>query len=547
MPRRRQRHRQRPGERVQEVVGETSVIDLLGEDLLQNILSRLPALTFASAACVSRSWNVICSRVLSGPKLSSAISLNHSPQVAVKEVVDKVLSEPIRPHFAMACASPTFDLRLIHQLIAEKLGSTTPVVTYQSKGIVGRNALSGEFKEVQWDITVQDDLGAQGSDIFPTVTHGILLIVGYLPGLKVDAVPLLRSAEDHQVPLIDKFVMDIQEYTSSFSDSKSPAGIIMFAGPAIDAKRVLDKLDYSMSMETAIVGDASVNFLHQGQAESGNNRSRSCNSFGVALVFVRDQNIHHGSGEIEFHIMSSAGLSPIGPTFKAASVKERYGECSTWLTARREGLHDILDGQTMLSEIDEEIGNRIEYPVLYIGVTKRRKCSVGLEKVRWMTSLAFHEVTGGDEEYLFVYGGGIKTGDSFRFYHSDPVAALSCCSKVSEHLKRLKQESQDWACHKSEITAARTNKGEVFGGIIFACCGRGESFFDRPNVDSSPFLENFPAVPFGGTFCCGEIGRATSSLYDREAREPSAVHSSLHYFSTVYLVLSYTPPSERRN
>lgn len=59
----------------------TNEIDLIGEDLLQNILSRLPALTFASAACVSRTWSSLCNRVLSRPKLSSAFSLHPNPEV----------------------------------------------------------------------------------------------------------------------------------------------------------------------------------------------------------------------------------------------------------------------------------------------------------------------------------------------------------------------------------------------------------------------------------------------------------------------------------
>lgn len=52
-------------------------IDDIGEDLIQNVLCRLPAQSFASAACVSRFWNSICNRILfSSPKLSSAISFN---------------------------------------------------------------------------------------------------------------------------------------------------------------------------------------------------------------------------------------------------------------------------------------------------------------------------------------------------------------------------------------------------------------------------------------------------------------------------------------
>ncbi|KAJ0785385.1 putative F-box domain-containing protein [Helianthus annuus] len=61
--------------------GITAPIDVISEDLLQNIVARLPATSFASAACVSRSWNVVCDRVLSRPKFASACSLNRSLEV----------------------------------------------------------------------------------------------------------------------------------------------------------------------------------------------------------------------------------------------------------------------------------------------------------------------------------------------------------------------------------------------------------------------------------------------------------------------------------
>ncbi|KAJ0613823.1 putative F-box domain-containing protein [Helianthus annuus] len=86
-----------------------ATIDLIGEDLLHNIVARLPATSFASAACVSRSWNLVCERVLSRPKLASACSFNRSYQAAVEEVLDKVLSEPIRPHFAIVSIGGSYE------------------------------------------------------------------------------------------------------------------------------------------------------------------------------------------------------------------------------------------------------------------------------------------------------------------------------------------------------------------------------------------------------------------------------------------------------
>ena len=65
--------------------GGSSIDDAIGTDLLHNIISRLPATSFSSAACVNRSWNSICSRILSYPKLSSAISLNPSLEVIYRE------------------------------------------------------------------------------------------------------------------------------------------------------------------------------------------------------------------------------------------------------------------------------------------------------------------------------------------------------------------------------------------------------------------------------------------------------------------------------
>ena len=60
---------------------KTTGFSLITDDLLHNILARLPAKSFAWAACVSKSWNQVSSQVLSRPKLASALSLDPSSQV----------------------------------------------------------------------------------------------------------------------------------------------------------------------------------------------------------------------------------------------------------------------------------------------------------------------------------------------------------------------------------------------------------------------------------------------------------------------------------
>lgn len=49
----------------------------------------------------------------------------------------------------------------------------------------------------------------------------------------------------------------------------------------------------------------------------------------------------------------SEGVSALGPIYKAVSVKK--SDRATWLTAKREGSQEILDGERMMMDIDEEV------------------------------------------------------------------------------------------------------------------------------------------------------------------------------------------------
>lgn len=85
-------------------------------------------------------------------------------------------------------------------------------------------------------------------------------------------------------------------------------------------------------------------------------------------------------------------------------------------------------------------------------------------------------------------------------------------------------------------------KKKVFGGLIFCCHGRGESFFGRTGIDSSPFFESFPGAPLAGVFCGGEIARGSVNLSE-ESEKVIEARCSLRVYSTVYLAMSYTPAS----
>nr|TKS03848.1 hypothetical protein D5086_0000148770 [Populus alba] len=393
-------------------------------------------------------------------------------QVASQEVVNKVLSEPIRPQFAIAnVIGSGVDLSETLNFLAAKLGSKTPIIVSCANGIIGRDAVTDEHQEV-----MLEDFWADAAS--KNSGFGVLLTVGFFPGLQVEAIPLLRPRKRAQ-------------------------------------------------------------FLYKSGIESRNvhGSGNEYISDAVVLVFARDRHRASDVGEIQFHSALSSGVSTVGPRYKVVSVKEIQPETdlTTCLKARREGEQEILGGQRIIDEINNELVNKTE---LFIGVSKQRQCDIGSENPKLLRSLAFHEVKGGDGEHLFVSGDGIGSGDYFHFYHSDPKAALSSTSNVSKNFRNLKL---DW--RSCQLHAGGVGSKEVVGGLVFSCWGRGESFFGHSNVDSSPFLDNFPGIPMAGIFCYGEVGRGFTMLNadDHEDQEEQTSCCCLHVYSTIYVLVSYTP------
>ncbi|KAK7823258.1 F-box/LRR-repeat protein At5g63520 isoform X3 [Quercus suber] len=194
---------------------------IINDDILEMILEKLPALSFASAACVSKSWNKVCNHILSSPKLSSALSYSFNPSTyidGVQDVLHKVLSKPIRPHFAIAS------------------------IGYKHKHVEA-------FKLVKWK-DIAGDSDEEFGGYIGNRYNRIALTVGYVPGLKVDAISLRQSVrvttlalknESLQV-VLDKLVKHIRDYTATVLASSDPAGIIMFGEGPVDLKPFIDVL-----------------------------------------------------------------------------------------------------------------------------------------------------------------------------------------------------------------------------------------------------------------------------------------------------------------
>ncbi|KAL6280881.1 hypothetical protein ACE6H2_017762 [Prunus campanulata] len=485
-----------------DMVAEVEMADAKGvfspahDDVSVNILARPPAVSFASsAACVGKTWNQSCNKILSRPQFSSALSLNPDLHAALDEVLADASSKPLRPDFIVAYIGTNFSLEETHHLITEKVGPGIPVITNKAKGLIGTDVQTDKLREVIWGST-DGDSERNGNNS----NRGIVLSVGYMPGKLHDSEILAN--QEQQLTMVDHFLMEIMDFTCAASDQVMPD-------------------------ETAIVGDASAAFLCTRMDEAENYNKDVFSFAAAALVFTRDQYKPEDIGETEFHVTVSNGIIPFGPHLRTVSVLEKHCLCS-WVSAIMLGFESvIIDCYNVLMELKSQI----KKPDMYIGVTQRRNYSILEKPPSSIRSLSFHEVKDGEGDFILVDGIGIQPGDIFFFYHADAENALITIDQARHKLKTLREDYEK-------------NRREVFGGFIFSCENRGVSFFKRPGVDSKPFAMNFPGVPVAGMFGNGgEIGRGALLGVKKNLRR-NGPRSSVHAYSSVYLAMSYVPPPE---
>ena len=89
--------------------------------------------------------------------------------------------------------------------------------------------------------------------------------------------------------------------------------------------------------------------------------------------------------------------------------------------------------------------------------------------------------------------------------------------------------------------------------LMFACCGRGEYFYGKQNVEASVFQEMFPNTPIAGIFGNGEIGAhylpnlvngdhassAQDDVKDGSYKSKLKVRDYQHSYSTIFVMVSF--------
>ena len=77
--------------------------------------------------------------------------------------------------------------------------------------------------------------------------------------------------------------------------------------------------------------------------------------------------------------------------------------------------------------------------------------------------------------------------------------------RIQFHLRDAKTSAEDLEALLRQYSGQGDGASPV-GALMFACLGRGERLYEKPNFDSQMFNQYVADAPLSGFFCNGEIG-----------------------------------------
>jgi small ligand-binding sensory domain FIST len=286
----------------------------------------------------------------------------------------------------------------------------------------------------------------------------LALTVARLPGVQVQPFVL---APEH-LPDLDS---PPQAWTDAIGiDPALEPHFILLADPATSQiTDVVQGLDYAYPRSVkagGLVGDGL--FCQQEWVRQG--------VVGVALAGLRAETI------------VAQGCRPIGKPYRVTR-----GERNIILGLEDSTPLQVL--QNLIQNLDDN-DRQLAQSGLHIGV-------VGDEFKQELTQTDFliRNLLGIDPRH-----GAIAIGDRVR-----PG------QRVQFHLR----DAQTSATDLQQLLAShvRRHPEPPLGALMFACLGRGEHLYGRPNVDSQLFQSYMPGTPLAGCFCNGEIGPVGDTTY----------------------------------
>ncbi|AUT00039.1 hypothetical protein CLI64_06400 [Nostoc sp. CENA543] len=380
----------------------------------------------------------------------NALSTRPSLEAAIADVVQRTVSSLTAPaDLGLVFISAAFasEYSRVLPLLAEKL--SVPVLVGCSGGGVIGTTLEGETQELEAE-------------------PALSLTLAHLPGVNLQVfhvtaedLPDLDSSPDAWINLI------------GVQSSPKPEFVLLSSAFSSGVNDLLQGLDFAYP-GSVIVG---------GQASSGGFGGRLAlfahdTKGGIDQRLYREGTVGLAlSGNIILETIVAQGCKPIGKPLQVTKAE-----------------------RNIILEIDEQVPLVVLRDLIASLSEKERTLAqhslfVGVAMDEFKMSLQqgdflIRTILGVDPS-----GGAIAIGDLVR-----PGQRLQF------HLRDAQASAEDLEFLLERYQQQSSSDHAAVGALMFACVGRGEGLYGKPNFDSELFKRYVPNIPISGFFCGGEIG-----------------------------------------
>ena len=393
-------------------------------------------------------------------KWVSAISTRPSLEAAVDEVVQVAQqSLQTRADLALVFISTTFasEYPRLLPLLQERL-QVPHLIGCGGGGVIGQTE-AGKADEIEGQ-------------------PALSLTLAHLPDVQIHTFHTvaddLPSPDCAPQPWIDLMQVDPAE---------QPHFILLADAQTSNIEELLQGLDYAYPSAVKIGGLSSGMSPMEGSGLFCNHTLYQEGTIGVALT-----------GDIEVETIVAQGCRPVGHPYRVAEadrnillqVEEQLAPVETSGSRSTPTVQTPLSALQDLVESLNEGDRALAQHALSVGIV-RDEFKQDLEPGDFL----IRNLIGVDPRIGAVaIGDRIRPGQRIQFHLRDAEASTM-------DLEILLRRYQRTTPHKAPSPV---------GALMFACLGRGERFYEQPNVDSSLFHRYVQNIPISGFFCNGEIG-----------------------------------------
>ncbi|WP_445635072.1 FIST signal transduction protein [Nostoc sp. DSM 114161] len=381
---------------------------------------------------------------------ANALSTHHSLEAAVADVVQRAVSSLTAPAdlgLVFISSAFTSEYSRLLPLLAEKL--SVPVLIGCSGGGVIGTTVSGETQELEAE-------------------PAISLTLAHLPGVQVrvfhvvaEELPDLDSSPDAWLDLV------------GVPPNPTPHFILLSSSFASGINDLLQGLDFAYPGSVIVGGQASGGgmggrvalFCKDDHSDLGQSLYRE-GTIGIALT-----------GNIVLETIVAQGCRPIGKPLQVTKADRN-------IILELDEQVPLIVLRDLIASLSEEERTLAQHS-LFVGVAMD-EFKLALQQGDFLIrGILGVDPTAG----AIAIGDRVRPGQRLQFHLRDAQAS-------AQDLELLLQSYQDQ--RNSEPSAA--------AALMFACLGRGEGLYGKPNFDSELFRRYIKDIPVGGFFCGGEIG-----------------------------------------